>query len=113
MSPSHMFNVYKIFVTKWPNIFTVLERDVIAFAYRNQMPLAHANRRILISVLEPWNNLGCFWPMTARNLVVVGQRTIKRILPRGKVHRNITGAVSAIRIIESVVAVGPIIVPRT
>src|SRR2546430_15909217 len=106
-------NILPMIGTKRPSIFPLRVSDAIAFANRHPTPLARANRRTLISVLEPWNNLGCFWPMTARNLVVVRQRTIKRILPRGEIRRNIASAVSTIRIIEPAVAVGPIFVPRT
>ena len=106
-------NVLPMIGTKRPSIFPLRIGDAIAFANRNPTSLARTNRRPLIGVLEPWNYLGRFRPMTARSLVVVRQRAVKGILPRGEVRRNVTSAVSAIRIVESAVAVGPIFVPRT
>ena len=98
---------------KRPGIFPLRIGNAIAFVDRDPAAFTRANGRTLIGVLEPWNNLRRFRAMAGRGLVVVGQRAIKRILFRGEIRRNVTSAVTAIRIVESAVAVRPIFVPRT
>src|SRR5437764_3500991 len=98
---------------KRTGVFPLCVSNAIAFADRDPATLTCANPGTLIGLIKPWNNLGRLWPMPGRGLVVVRQRTIESILPRGELRRNITNTVTAIRIVESAVAVAPIFVPRT
>src|SRR2546423_15431162 len=92
---------------KRTGVFPLCVSNAIAFADRDPATLTCANPGTLIGLLKPWNNLGRLWPMAGRGLVVVSQRTIEWILPRGELRRNIINAVTAIRIVESFVTVAP------
>src|SRR5262245_39102897 len=45
-------------------------------------------------------------------LVIVGKCTVKRVLQRGKLYRNIIAAADGIRVVKAAVAFGPLFVPR-
>src|SRR5947208_7829298 len=98
---------------KRTGIFPLRVGHVITFADRDPAAFARADGRTLISLLEPWDDLGRFRPMTGRGFVVIGQSAIKRILFRYEIRRNVTNTVGAIRVVESTVIPGPIFVPRT
>src|SRR5207248_8035820 len=98
---------------KRTGIFPLRVGHVITFADRDPAAFARADGRTLISLLEPWDDLGRFRPMTGRGFVVIRQRAIKRILFRYKIRRNVTNTVGAIRVVESTVIPGPVFVPRT
>src|SRR5207302_6871896 len=94
-------NVLPMIGAERPGIFPLCVSNSIAFANRHPATLTRANGRTLIGVLEPWNNLRRFRPMTGRSLVVVGQCAVKRILFRSEIRRNVTSAVGTIRIVGS------------
>src|SRR5207253_7832344 len=98
---------------KRTGIFPLRIGHAIAFADCDPAAFTCANGWTLIGLLEPWDDLGRFRPMTGRGFVVIGQSAIKRILCRYEIRRNVTNTVSAIRVVESTVIPGPIFVPRT
>src|SRR5437868_12135982 len=106
-------NILPMVRPKRSGIFPLRVSDAIIFTNCNPTILARADRRPVIGVFEPRNHLRRFRSMAIRRLVVVGQRTIKRILSRGEVRGNVTRAVSPIRIVESTVTASPILVPGT
>ena len=98
---------------KRTGIFPLRVGHTIALPDCDPAAFARANGRTLIGVLEPWDDLGRFRPMTSCGFVVIGQRAIKRILFRYKIRRNVTSTVGAIRVVESTVIPGPVFVSRT
>src|SRR4051812_44861913 len=98
---------------KWTCIFPLRVNGLITFTDSDPASLADRHARTLIRFLEPRHHLRRFRSMPLSRLVVVGQRTIKWILPRTEFCRNIITAMCRIGIIKPAVTPLPIVVPRT
>src|SRR2546430_14391327 len=97
---------------KRTGIFPLRVGHAIAFADCDPAAFTCANGWTLIGLLEPWDDLGPFRPMTGRGFVVIGQSAIKRILLRDENRRHATKTVGAARVVESTVIAGPAFAPR-
>src|SRR5207244_7101400 len=69
-------------------------------------------RGALVRFLEPWNDAGRFRSMTIGGLVVVWEGTVKRVLSRRELYRNVIAPMRGIWIVKSAVTSAPIFVPR-
>src|SRR2546421_10231600 len=98
---------------KRTGIFPLRIGHAIAFADCDPAAFTCANGWTLIGLLEPWDYLGGFRPMTGRGFVVIGHSAIKRILFLNEIRRRVTNPVGAIRVVDITVNAGTIFVPQT
>jgi len=96
---------------KRARIFPLRIDGSIAFADRDPSTFASGNGRALVCFPEPRNDLRRFRSMASGRLVVVGERAVKRILPRREFYRNVITPMRAIWIVKPAITSGPIFVP--
>src|SRR2546430_8575147 len=104
-------NVLPMIGPKRARIFPLRIDGSIAFADRDPSTFASGNGRALVRFPEPRNDLRRFRSMASGRLVVVGERAVKRILPRCEFYRNVITPMRAIWIVKPAITSGPIFVP--
>src|SRR6266705_2883942 len=98
---------------KRSGIFPLRISDAIAFADCNPTIFASGHTWPLIGVLKPGNNARRFRPMAFPGFVIVRERAVERVLPRGETYRNVVAATGSIRLVGAAIILCPILVPRT
>ena len=98
--------------SKWSRVFPLRISDSIAFADCDPAILASRNTRTAVRLLKPWNNTRRFSPVAGVCFVIVGECTVKWILPRCEFYWQTTAPIGRIWIIKTAIALGPLLVPR-
>src|SRR5438874_6854722 len=92
-------------------VFPLRISHSIPFANRDPSILAGGNAGALVLFLEPRNNARRFRPVTIGCLVVVWEGTVKRVLSRRELYRNVIAAMRGIWVVKSAVTSTPMLVP--
>ncbi len=104
-------DVFPMIGAKRARILPLRVDGAVAFADRDPAAFANRDARSAIGFLEPRHDPGRLRPMTFARLVVVGQRAIKRVLPRGEFYRDVVLAMRRVRIVVAAVVFRPGRVP--